>query len=138
MFQPSDLSAIYIKAASGATEAMMRKLVGPPDLSQFNCDPCPRGHDHGFELNTGEGCATCIAIWQLLCDAGICPMQEQEAQPPDKMKKFWTLKDDYKSRNDNLRELINCLRRAGAALAALQSLGPPPMLPHEAGNTMGM
>ncbi|KAF8131732.1 hypothetical protein K438DRAFT_1788235 [Mycena galopus ATCC 62051] len=59
--------SIFFAKPVGDIEAMLRELAPPPHEHDFNLDPCVRGHDHCFVLNTGELSGALVASWALRC-----------------------------------------------------------------------
>ncbi|KAJ7436363.1 hypothetical protein FB451DRAFT_1193981 [Mycena latifolia] len=140
-FDLSKLSKLFIKPPMGPVEAMLREVVAPPDPRHFNCNPCPLGHDHTFQLNTGQAVACSMATWILECGAGAdgCPTQRGVDLPWPLAKELLMLAGDYRARNDAVTQVLQGLRDTEEGLIALYALDQQygtPALPKLAANKM--
>ncbi|KAJ7018656.1 hypothetical protein C8F04DRAFT_1198696 [Mycena alexandri] len=133
---------IYINDSSGDIESMLREVVPPPTKTAYNLNPCPFGHDHCFELHTGELNECRIGSWPLFCtasnfpiQAGLnppihrCATQHGPLVPAAEMQLLWQLRDAYRPRNNALHEVQGLLQQLHTALGCSATLGDFPALP---------
>ncbi|KAJ7715338.1 hypothetical protein B0H16DRAFT_1477495 [Mycena metata] len=133
---------IYINDSSGDVESMLREVVPPPKKTAYNLNPCPFGHDHCFELHTGELNEFRIGSWPLFCTASNpliqagpnppiqrCITQHGPLLPAAKTQLLWQLRDAYRPRNNALHEVHGLIQQLHVALVRSAALGDFPPLP---------
>ncbi len=132
---------IYVAKPAGETEAMLRELAPALDDRQFDLTPCSFGHDHQFELDTGDSEGARIASWVLRCTgrhAERCrPQYGPMLSDGEQLRIFSVIRDAYRPRNNALNKLWHHLAISNDALGTVFSLDRCPPLPKNAAANMG-
>ncbi|KAJ6489471.1 hypothetical protein DFH09DRAFT_1105336 [Mycena vulgaris] len=132
---------IYIKAPSSDTERMLRELMGPPDMSHFNLEPCATEYDHVLDMSVGEEPVGMqrVATWRAKCEApardGPCATQYAPKLHPRDAKQLQELLADFTPRSDATNKFLTCVAGADDAFAVLYQL-PKIKLPPLAANRL--
>ncbi|KAF8143244.1 hypothetical protein K438DRAFT_1994055 [Mycena galopus ATCC 62051] len=132
--------SIFFAKPVGDIEAMLRELAPPPHERDFDLDPCVRGHDHCFVLNTGELSGALVASWALRCtgyeDESCAPQYGRHLSDGALLQRLSILRDAYKPRNNALNRLWDTLGDANNLLLPVHELGQCPALPEMAAEKM--